>query len=110
MDGKPLPNATIVFIPENGRPAGARTDDSGNYVLNFTEGRQGAMPGPNAVRISTARDPEQDENGKFITAAAKEIVPMEYNAATKLTFTIEPKKKNVANFELKSGGKLPPSD
>lgn len=110
MDGKPLPNATIVFIPENGRPAGSRTDESGNYVLIFTEGRQGAIPGPNSVRISTARDAEQDENGKTVLAGSKETVPMEYNAATKLTFTIEPKKKNVANFDLKSGGKLPPTD
>ena len=37
MDGKPLANATVVFIPENGRPAGARTDADGKYVLNFTE-------------------------------------------------------------------------
>ena len=27
LDGKPLPNAAVVFIPENGRPAGATTDD-----------------------------------------------------------------------------------
>lgn len=110
MDGKPLANATIVFIPENGRPAGSRTDDNGHYVLNFTEGRQGAIPGPNSVRISTARDPEQDENGKFVTAGSKETVPMEYNAASTLTFNVEPKKKNVADFALKSGGKVMQSD
>jgi hypothetical protein len=110
MDGKPLPKATVVFTPENGRPAGARTDDNGNYVLNFTEGRRGAIPGPNTVQITTVRDPEQDENGKVVVPGSKETVPMEYNAASKLTFTVEPKKKNVANFDLKSGGKVLQSD
>jgi hypothetical protein len=110
MDDKPLAHATIVFSPENGRPAGARTDENGNYVLNFTEGRRGAIPGPNTVQITTVRDPEQDENGKVVRPGSKEIVPMEYNAASKLTFTVEPKKKNVANFDLKSGGKVLQSD
>ncbi|HEY2416229.1 MAG TPA: carboxypeptidase-like regulatory domain-containing protein [Pirellulaceae bacterium] len=106
MDGKPLANATVVFTPENGRPAGARTDENGNYSLHFTEGRRGAIPGPNTVQITTVRDPEQDENGKTVVPAAKETIPMEYNAASMLTFTVEPKKRNVANFDLKSGGKI----
>lgn len=106
MDGKPLANATIVFSPENGRPAGARTDADGNYVLNFTEGRQGAIPGPNTIQITTVRDAEKDENGKTVVPGSKETVPMEYNAASKLTFTVEPRKKNIANFDLKSGGKI----
>jgi len=110
MDGKPLAHATIVFSPENGRPAGARTDENGNYTLNFTEGRQGAIPGPNTIQITTVRDAEKDENGKTLVPASKEIVPMEYNAASKLIFTVEPKKKNVANFDLKSGGKILQSD
>jgi len=106
MDGKPLANATVVFTPENGRPAGAKTDENGNYVLNFSEGRRGAIPGPNTIYITTIRDPEQDENGKVVVPGSKETVPMEYNAASKLTFNVEPKKKNVADFELKSGGKI----
>ena len=110
MDGKPLPHATIVFSPENGRPAGARTDENGNYVLNFTEGRQGAIPGKNTIQITTVRDAEKDENGKTVVPGSKETIPMEYNAASTLTFTVEPKKKNIANFDLKSGGKVLPND
>jgi len=110
MDGKPLAHATIVFSPENGRPAGARTDENGNYVLNYTEGRQGAIPGKNTIQITTVRDAEKDENGKTVVPGSKEMVPMEYNAASMLTFTVEPKKKNVANFDLKSGGKVLQSD
>jgi len=106
LDGKPLRSASIVFIPENGRPAGARTDEDGNYVLNFDESRRGALPGQSTVRINTQRDPEMDENGKTVLAGSPETIPMQYNAASKLTFTVEPKKKNIANFDLKSGGKI----
>jgi hypothetical protein len=106
MDGKPLPNASVMFIPENGRPAAAETDANGNYTLNFTEGRRGAMPGKSMVSITTRREAEMDENGKVAVPAAPETIPMEYNAATKLEFTVVPGKKNVANFDLKSGGKV----
>ena len=104
MDGKPLANATVVFIPENGRPAGARTDADGNYVLNFTEGRRGAMPGTNTIRITTLREAEQDENGKTVMPGSPETIPPKFNTSTTLSFTVEPNKKNVANFDLKSSG------
>ena len=108
MDGKPLPNATVVFIPENGRPAGASTDADGNYVLNFSQGRRGAIPGKNTIRVTTLREASApDENGKSIPGS-KETIPAEYNSASTLEFTVEPKKKNVANFDLKSGGRIDP--
>jgi hypothetical protein len=102
MDGKPLPNATVVFIPDNGRPAAAMTDANGKYVLEFSEGRHGAIPGPNTIRISTLRDPTPGE-GKEAIPGSKETVPPKYNAESSLTFNVEPKKRNVANFDLKSG-------
>jgi len=107
MDGKPLPNAAVVFIPENGRPAGATTDSEGHYALNFTAGRQGAIPGTNTVRITTERDPSETEDGTPIPASP-ETVPMKYNAASELEFTVEAGKNNVANFDLVSGGPIQP--
>lgn len=101
MDGKPLPNATVVFVPENGRPAGAGTDEDGNYVLNFSQGRQGAIPGPSIVRISTARDADQDDEGQTIPGSP-ETVPRQYNIETTLTFDVASNKSNVANFDLVS--------
>jgi hypothetical protein len=106
MDGKPLPHATVVFIPENGRPAGASTDEDGNYVLNFSQGRKGAIPGKNTIRITTLRDPTPGDETKPAIPGSKETVPAEYNSASTLEFTVEPKKKNVANFDLKSGGRV----
>jgi hypothetical protein len=102
MDGKPLAHATVVFIPENGRPAGARTDADGNYTLNFSGGRKGAIPGKSMVRITTVREAEHDENGKVTLPGSGEKVPAKYNTATTLEFTVEPKKNNVANFDITS--------
>ena len=109
LDGKPLPNASVVFVPENGRPAGATTDSQGHYVLTFTEGRQGAMLGKHKVRISTARDPSETPSGEPIPASP-ETIPAKYNAQTELEFTVEAGKKNTADFDLSSEGEIAEQD
>ena len=105
MDGKPLNDATVVFVPENGRPSGATTDDDGRFVLNFAQGRKGALPGTCTVRILTMRDAGQDENGQSVPGRP-ETVPARYNSDSELTFDVQPKTKNVANFDLESSGKI----
>ena len=45
MDGKPLANATVLFVPENGRPAGGRTDERGHYLRDFHHGSQRSNTG-----------------------------------------------------------------
>jgi hypothetical protein len=109
MDGKPFANATVVFIPENGRPAGARTDERGHYVLMFTRGRLGAIPGKNSIRITTAAEASEAADGTP-TPAQREIVPAKYNSQSALEFTVEPGKKNIADFDLDSKGPLPAAD
>jgi hypothetical protein len=109
LDGAPLPNAAVVFIPENGRPAGATTDADGNYVLNFTQGRQGAIPGKNKVQIRTARDRSETPDGTPIPAVPEKL-PIKYNTQSTLEFDVKPGEKNIANFELESGGAMPPPD
>lgn len=105
MDGQPLAGASVVFVPVGGRPAGAATDAEGNYVLNFTRGRKGAIPGESRVQISTKSDPYTDESGKPVPGKP-ETVPAEYNSNSTLTFTVQPGERNVANFDLKSSGKI----
>ena len=109
MDGKLLRNAAVVFIPENGRPAGATTDSEGHYVLNFTEGRRGAIPGKNSIRITTLRDAGVDVDGKSVPGS-KETIPMKYNSASQLTFMVKDGEKNVANFDIKSDGPIGPTE
>jgi hypothetical protein len=73
---------------------------SDNYKLMFDENRSGAIPGDNIVRISTFRFGVEGVPGK------KETIAAEYNVRSKLSFKVEPGKKNIANFDLKSGGKI----
>lgn len=101
LDGQPLADASVVFAPQSGRPAGAKTDAEGRYELSFSQGRKGAMPGVHRVMISTAADASQTADGQPIPAR-KETVPAKYNASTELEFTVESGKTNVANFNLTS--------
>ncbi len=105
MDGKPLANATVVFSPMGGRPAGARTDQDGHYVLNFGSGRKGAMPGINKIRITTVSEAFVDEDGKKVPGS-RETIPVEYNQSSTLEFDVKAGEKNLADFNLKSGGKV----
>ena len=106
MDGQPLKNATVLFVPQSGgRPAAAATDENGHYVLTFTEGRRGAMLGPNKVQISTQADPGETLEGDPIPGHP-ETVPVQYNVETTLSFDVKEGEDNVANFDLKSGGPI----
>ena len=105
MDGKPLPNAAVVFVPEGGRPAGARTDENGHYVLNFSAGRQGAIPGKSRIRISTLSDPYEAEDGTSVPGSP-ETIPARYNAQTTLQYEVKAGETNVANFDLDSEGPI----
>ena len=105
MDGEPLAGATVVFMPENGRPAGARTDEDGHYVLNFSGDRQGAMPGKNRVRITTMSDPWEDADGTRHPGSA-EKVPDQFNRQSTLEFTVEEGKVNIADFDITSEGSI----
>jgi hypothetical protein len=109
LDGSPLANASVVFIPAaGGRPAGARTDAAGHYQLNFSGGRKGAIPGKNKVRISTLRDPAIGDDGQ-LTPGSPETIPSQYNAQTTLEFDVKADEANVADFDITSEGKLPPT-
>lgn len=60
-DGKPLADATVTFLPENGKLATGFTDASGNYTL-FTQGEPGATEGMFRISIVAM------EQGKKYTA------------------------------------------
>ena len=55
LDGQPLPNATVSFMPEDegGRPSFGKTGDDGGYSLQETIRVTGALPGKYTVRITT---------------------------------------------------------
>ena len=104
MDGKPLPSAIIMFVPVGGRPSVSETDANGKYVLEFSGGRKGAIPGMNRVEINTGRLAYEKDGKNY--PAVKESVPAQYNRLTTLEFNVEAGKNNTADFALKSGGKI----
>ena len=53
--------------------------------------------------MGVERDATQDENGQTIPGSP-ETIPPHYNAASTLTFTVEPGKNNDTNFDLVSTG------
>jgi hypothetical protein len=59
------------------------------------------------IRITTEREAEQDENGKTIPGSP-ETIPARYNTESTLSFTVEPNKRNVANFDLQLGRPVTP--
>ena len=109
LDGQPLPKATVVFIQGQGRPAGGITDEQGRYGLNYAEGRKGALPGMNRVRITTAQGPSETPDGEPVPAVPERI-PTQFNSESTLQFEVVAGEVNVANFDLVSKGKIARED
>lgn len=101
MDGKPLPNATVLFVSGQGRPSGAITNEQGHYELNYTGDQKGARVGNNRVQITTAQGPSETMEGEPVPPVP-EIVPVKYNERSELEFEVKADGNNVADFNLKS--------
>lgn len=108
LDGQPLANASVRFTPEKGAPSIGITDDQGNYELQYSSSRNGALVGNHIVRISTHRHAGEDDDGNK-TPAVPEKVPAEYNvnAAQNPEMKREVKSgSNAIDFDLKAGGSV----
>ncbi len=68
--GKPVTNARIDFVPENGRPSSGVTDQNGHYELEYTHESKGAVVGKHKVSVvlrpSTAAEQEAAMMGKAV--------------------------------------------
>ncbi len=120
MDGKPLANAVVVFMPTEGNPSTGQTDAAGKYELAHRGNAMGAIPGKHKVSITQGQaaaskvDPDADmansaaETGAgFEDAetskgkAAKNAIPAKYNAQTTLTAEVKAG-ENTIDFKLES--------
>ncbi|MDZ4821816.1 MAG: hypothetical protein SGJ20_22875 [Planctomycetota bacterium] len=93
LDGKPLPAAVVMFVPNgtSGGPAYGVTDSEGNYELRYSPGRAGAVTGNCLVRIKTGVQ-KMDENRN--TVRTKELVPDKYNKLSTLRVEVGPDTKS----------------
>jgi hypothetical protein len=101
MDGKPVPDAAIVFTPkEPGATASmGQTDASGKYELYYSRGNKGAKIGEHSVTINSFRDAGESGQGQ------KESIPAKYNVKTELTANVARGSRKI-DFDLKSGGEI----
>ena len=108
--------ASISFFPDVGRTSVGRTNEKGEYVLNYTRGKKGALIGNHKVTISTKYvaetnyNPknngkeglgEQSESDRIRSKGRKEMVPEKYRDRdkTELTAVVEPG-SNEIDFKL----------
>lgn len=93
LDGAPLPDATVRFIPvAGGRTAFGRTDGAGKYEMLYSASASGALVGSMRVEITTA-DPDAPKS--------KEKVPAKYNSKSELTVEVG-SQAQVLDFPLQS--------
>ena len=109
--GKPLPEASVTFVPtEGGLPSIGRTDPSGRFELT-TSGRPGAPLGSFDVAISAVRQKRPVSPGEAasmttaqIEANHEQLIPQKYNnlITSGLTATVvDDEKSNEFTFDLK---------
>lgn len=124
LDGKPLPNAIVSFVPEDGRrSSSAMTNDQGVYTLAYID-QAGAVIGKHKVSITStpevqtltmedipSDDPRYAEMMKsrlsdYNNAKTKEKLPAVYNSKSELVYEVT-SGSNTIDLPLTSDGKLP---
>ncbi len=105
LDGQPLPDASITFMPESeeGTAAVGRTDSAGNYRLGRGAERFGTTVGQYRVRITTYQAGNDQDHPPI--PPVPERVPAKYNIRSDLTAEVVPE-ENVIDYELDSQGKI----
>ncbi|MEX0792003.1 MAG: carboxypeptidase regulatory-like domain-containing protein [Pirellulaceae bacterium] len=105
LNGKPLEEATLEFVPEQGgRPSIGTTDADGNYTMLYRADSPGALIGPHLVRITSQRSQSGGEGGEPLVQAQPERVPQAYNDKT--TLKVEVKQgSNTHDFTLEGDRK-----
>jgi hypothetical protein len=60
--GKPVPNAVVFFMPENGRPSTGITDEDGRFTLQYDTEHEGSLVGKGKIAVKARpTTPKQQE-------------------------------------------------
>jgi hypothetical protein len=103
IDGEPLVDATVEFVPETGWGSQGKTDENGFYDLLYRAQEKGAPVGQHKVRISTEIEPDADSTNPEIQKGREELIPAKYNTHTTLKVQVEEGENMELHFDLKSG-------
>ncbi|MDR2345440.1 MAG: Ig-like domain-containing protein [Planctomycetaceae bacterium] len=107
FDGRPLENAQIQFVQNDGFFSYGVTDSNGHYQMQFDSKHKGVKAGKHTVKIwMTMSGPgfEQLLPDNF-KKNDNEIIPIQYNHDSILSADVEAGKTQSFDFDLKSGGK-----
>ena len=117
LDGQPLKNASVSFVPEgDGKQATGTTDEAGKFALSTVNPRDGAIPGKYKVVIEqssnfveTADGLSSDQamaaNAAALAKAKKPTgpqVPEAYTRLDKTPLTQEVPPRGEVVFDIKS--------
>lgn len=119
LNGEPVPDASVTFIPEGGRSANGVTDAQGQFQLTTFQEGDGAILGEHTVTVTplagdvpeeipddySYTDSGQNGSGKNNgsgQAGGPSPIPSRYAdpATSNLTFTVEAGGKNEFDVEL----------
>jgi hypothetical protein len=108
VDGQPVPNATLTFVPQEGSPSYGQTNREGKYELMFTDVKRGAMLGSHQVtiegqRLSKDELAEMKAQGMDVPDRIVEI-PKAYRQAGALTAEVK-RGSNAIDFNLETKSK-----
>ena len=101
LDGDPLVDAKVVFLPEQGRPSSARTDESGRYRIMYTREVRGALIGRHKVQITTSLEADESPDPEFENGRP-ESIPAKYNTQSTLVAEVSPRTNARVDFELET--------
>jgi hypothetical protein len=108
LDGKPLANAWVTFMPigtkENPDPgptSSGKTDAQGRYTLAIEPNRPGAVVGKHKVSINAGGDGKGEDRDAGGPRLPREKIPEIFNNKTTLTFDVLAEGTEKADFDLK---------
>lgn len=101
LDGRPVIEGEVLFLPATGRPARGKLDADGRFTLRTYASSDGAVVGTHRVGVVAFRGEATPESE---TQTIEWLVPEHYaNPETSgLSFEVQPGQTNPANFTLTS--------
>lgn len=97
LDGTPLADATVSFIPDQGRPASGTTDAEGRFQLTTLTPGDGVLSGDHKVTVMKYADHDLEKNpyAKLVS-----LVPIQYVELKTTPLKVNVPKSGDQNLEI----------